>query len=361
MKTKKPLSLRASQISLPLLLALTLVACTTSVPYQKPAMDVPVAFKESAVWKIARPDAATVPDDWWQLFNDSALNILQAQVVVGNENLKSSAAQVEVARAALGSTRAGQSPTLGASAGITTSIAPGAANAATSNSIGANASWELDLWGRVSGAVSGAEARLQASSADLAAARLSVHALLTQTYFSLRSAESQAALLERSVTAFQRSLELTQNRYAGGVASAVLGDRVLDDRGQRLGGERLGDVVDDPHHLHEALAHLIALGRQQHHRHVAEVGIGRQLAAHLVAVELRHHEVEQDEVRAPGPGLGQAGLAVGGRRHVEAGLGQDELDHPDDGRAVVDDQDSGTRQGSSPCAAVDRGRVSHAS
>ena len=211
----------ARQVALSLLLALTLGACTTPAPYQKPAMDVPVAFKESALWKTARPDAATVPDDWWLLFKDSELNALQVQVVLGNENLRASALQVEVARAVLGSIRAGLGPTLGASAGITTSVAPGITNAATSNSIAANASWELDLWGRVSGAVSGAEARLQASSADLASARLSMQAFLTQTYFSLRSTESQAALLERSVTAFRRSLELTQNRYAGGVASAA--------------------------------------------------------------------------------------------------------------------------------------------
>ena len=221
MTTKNLICLRACQTVQAILLALALAACTTPAPYQKPAMDLPAAFKESAIWKAARPHAATVPDDWWRLFNDPQLNALQQQVVVGNENLKTSAAQVEVARAALGSTRAGLGPTLGASAGITSSVVPGVTNPATSHSIAANASWELDLWGRVLGAVSAAEARLQASSADLASARLSVQALLTQTYFSLRSAESQAALLERSVTAYQRSLELTQNRYAGGVASAA--------------------------------------------------------------------------------------------------------------------------------------------
>ncbi len=203
------------------LVGLAITACSTPPPYQKPAMEVPGAFKESALWKAARPDAAAVPDDWWQLFNDPVLNDLQKQVVVGNENLKTSAAQYLVARAALGSSRAGLSPTLGANAGITQGVLPGVATPTTSNALSATAGWELDLWGRLSGAVSNAEARLQASSADLAAARLSVQALLTQSYFSLRSTEAQAALLERSVTAYQRSLELTQNRYAAGVASAA--------------------------------------------------------------------------------------------------------------------------------------------
>ena len=207
-----------------LLFALSLAACTTPVPYNPVSMEVPATFKEVkewGLWKTARPDAAAVPDHWWTLFNDAALNELQKQVLAGNENLKANAAQVEVARAALASARASGSPVVGVSAGSTNSVPPGGISAATSNSVAANASWELDLWGRVSGNVSGAYARLQASSADLAAARWSVQALLTQTYFSLRSAEAQGLLLERSVAAYLRSLELTQNRYAGGIASAA--------------------------------------------------------------------------------------------------------------------------------------------
>ena len=205
------------------LLAITLMltACATPPPYQKPAMEVPPAFKESALWKAARPNASEVPDDWWLLFNDPVLNDLQKQVAVGNENLKSAAAQVQVARAALGSSRAGLLPTVGASAAGSLSSAPGSASTSRLYSAAANATWEIDLWGRVASTVSSAQARLQASADDLAGARLSVQALLTQTYFSLRAAESQAALLERSVTAYQRSLALTQNRYTAGIASAA--------------------------------------------------------------------------------------------------------------------------------------------
>jgi NodT family efflux transporter outer membrane factor (OMF) lipoprotein len=204
-----------------LFVVLSLSACTTPLPSTPVSMDVPASFKESGLWKTTRADAAAVPDDWWTLFNDTTLNDLQKQVLVGNENLKASAALVEIARAALGSARAPASPGLGVSASSTSSVLPGGTSATTNNSVAANASWELDLWGRVAGNVSSAEARLQASAADLAAARWSVHALVTQTYFSLRSAEAQALLLERSVAAYQRSLELTQNRYAGGIASAA--------------------------------------------------------------------------------------------------------------------------------------------
>ena len=213
-----------THIASTLLVVLSLAACTTPITSAPVSMEVPASFKEAkewGLWKTTRPDAANVPDDWWTLFNDTALNELQKRVLVGNENLKASAAQVEVARAALGSARATGSPSVGVTAGSTNSVLPGGISATTAKSLAANASWELDLWGRVAGSVSGAQARLRASSADLAAARWSVQALLTQTYFSLRSSEAQALLLERSVTAYQRSLELTQNRYAGGIASAA--------------------------------------------------------------------------------------------------------------------------------------------
>jgi NodT family efflux transporter outer membrane factor (OMF) lipoprotein len=88
-------------------------------------------------------------------------------------------------------------------------------------SVGANASWELDVWGRLSGGVNASEASLQASRDDLAAARLSLQATLAQTYFSLRTAEAGAASLENAVIASQRSLELTQNRFIAGVASSA--------------------------------------------------------------------------------------------------------------------------------------------
>lgn len=216
--------IKHSYLATTLIIAAFLSACTTPVPVTPVSIEIPAAFKEAkewGLWKATRPDTASVPDDWWTLFNDTALNDLQKQVLVGNENLKASAAQVELARAALGTARAPASPNLGVSAGSTNSVLPGGISATPSNSLAANASWELDLWGRVSGNVNSAQARLQASSADLAAARWSLQALLTQTYFSLRSAEAQGLLLERSVAAYQRSLELTQNRYAGGIASAA--------------------------------------------------------------------------------------------------------------------------------------------
>lgn len=201
-----------------------LAGCTTVSPYGPPASAAlpgapgTVAFKEDALWKRASPSAAAVPDEWWRLFDDPVLDTLQQQVVVDNENLRAAVAQVRVAQAALAQARAGTSPVLGATLGATRADS-GPGNPATSYSLGASASWEVDLWGRLAGAADAAGARYQASQHDLAAARLSTRATLAQTYFSLRSVELQIATLERAVTAYERSAQLTRNRYEAGVAS----------------------------------------------------------------------------------------------------------------------------------------------
>ena len=88
-------------------------------------------------------------------------------------------------------------------------------------SLGLNASWELDLWGRVSGTVSASQASAQASSDDLAAARLSAQASITQTYFSLRAADASVRLLQETLQGYEQSLKLTNNRYRAGVASSA--------------------------------------------------------------------------------------------------------------------------------------------
>jgi NodT family efflux transporter outer membrane factor (OMF) lipoprotein len=203
-------------------------ACAVTRVEPPPPAAAPAQFKEAGDWQRA-PAGTPVPDAWWTLFNDPVLDALQQRLVIGNENLKASVAQVASARAAYDASRSAMAPTLSAGLAATRSATGGTSAAATtitgtsnpSNSVSltASAAWEIDLWGRLSQASSGAQATLQASEADLAAARLSAQALLAQTYFSLRAADAQQALLERSVQGYRRALDLTQVRYDGGVAA----------------------------------------------------------------------------------------------------------------------------------------------
>jgi NodT family efflux transporter outer membrane factor (OMF) lipoprotein len=82
-------------------------------------------------------------------------------------------------------------------------------------------SYELDVWGRVRRTVEAARADAQATLADLESVSLSVHAELAVDYFSARELDAEAQLLDSTVASYVRQLELTENRYKGGVASQV--------------------------------------------------------------------------------------------------------------------------------------------
>jgi len=205
-----------------LALLLALGACSQAPVYQRPEVATAPAFREAA-WQDARAASPDVPDDWWLQFDDPVLTGLQARVLVNNQNLQTVLAQLRTAEASLASSRAARYPTVTGSLGETRSRSGTSTSASPVNivSASANASWDADLWGRLAGAVDVAGAQLQASRDDLLAARLSVQISLAQSYFSLRSTEAQAESVARAVAAYDKSLQLTRNRYGAGVASSA--------------------------------------------------------------------------------------------------------------------------------------------
>jgi NodT family efflux transporter outer membrane factor (OMF) lipoprotein len=85
--------------------------------------------------------------------------------------------------------------------------------------VGVTASWEIDLWGRIRRGVEASQATAESTADDLAGATLSLQAQLAQSYFLLRVQDDEIRLLQDSVARYERSLQLTQNQYAVGVAS----------------------------------------------------------------------------------------------------------------------------------------------
>ncbi len=264
-----PLTARLTPQALALFSALWLGGCAVTAEKPPEPAAAPAQFKETGLWQPAQTAQAPVPDDWWTLFNDPVLNELQGRLVIGNENLKGALAQVALARASLDSSRAAQYPTLGATLSGTRSQSPtGTAFAAdptvvrstgpgNSVQLGLSASWEVDLWGRLSQATSASEARYQASVDDLAAARLSAQALLAQTYFSLRSFEAQQALYERNLQAYTRATSLTQARYDAGVVGR---SDVLQAQTQLKSAQaQLAEAKAQRAQLEHALAVLLGL------------------------------------------------------------------------------------------------------
>src|SRR5207248_675412 len=88
-------------------------------------------------------------------------------------------------------------------------------------SVSLDASWEIDVWGRIRRLIEAARAGEEASAADLGAARLSLQAELATNYFQLRVTDALIDLMADTVAAFQRSYDMTQNRYRAGVAARV--------------------------------------------------------------------------------------------------------------------------------------------
>jgi NodT family efflux transporter outer membrane factor (OMF) lipoprotein len=144
---------------------------------------------------------------------------MEARVVIDNQTLKVAEAQYRAARAAVDSAAAARLPTVTGSA----AAGRGSSNSVTANSyvIAASANWEIDLWGRVRRSIEAAQARAESSADDLAAARLSIQALLAQTWFQLRAADLQGQLLQRTLEVDVRFLDLTRNRHDAGVASGL--------------------------------------------------------------------------------------------------------------------------------------------
>jgi len=85
--------------------------------------------------------------------------------------------------------------------------------------VGLSANWAIDIWGQIRRTVESDKAAAQSSAAALAAARLSAQATLATDYFELRAQDQLQKLLDDTVAAEQRSLEITQSRYRFGVAA----------------------------------------------------------------------------------------------------------------------------------------------
>jgi NodT family efflux transporter outer membrane factor (OMF) lipoprotein len=203
----------------------TLSACAPKVKYVQPTVEVAPAFRENADWKTAQPADDVLRGNWWELFGDPELNALEQQIDVSNQTLRAAAAQYAQARALVRGTRATLFPTVDFSPSAARAEASGnrpASNihqAANDFVLPVDVSYEADVWGRIHSAVSASRAAAQASAADLETARLSLHAELAADYFALRGADRDRQLLDSAVESFEKALELTQNRFQGGIAS----------------------------------------------------------------------------------------------------------------------------------------------
>jgi len=207
---------------------LPVAGCSVGPKYVRPTTQIPSAYKEMGNWKPAEPSDEARKGNWWEIFHDAQLNALEEKLSVSNQTLRAAQDQFLEARAALRITRSAQYPLVTVGPTITQnreSVNKALAGPTSPTNYsdffvsGGDASYELDVWGRVRHLVESSRAQAQASAADLETVRLSLHAELATDYFSLRGLDEQKKLFDSNVEAFEKALELTQNRFQGGLAS----------------------------------------------------------------------------------------------------------------------------------------------
>ena len=211
---------------LPALAALALLTsgCAVGPAYQLPNTPEVVSFKEAGDWVLAVPADALERGPWWSLFGDPVLDRLATRLDVSNQNVALAVGAYAQARALVREQRATLFPSVTLNGGGARSRSSGNVNTGIPGRTGSSyqaslgASWEPDVWGRLGQAVDSASAGAQASAADLASARLSAHGELAVNFLSLRQTDAQQALLQSAIAGYTRALEITQNRYAVGVA-----------------------------------------------------------------------------------------------------------------------------------------------
>ncbi len=207
---------------------LILSGCTVGPDYERPSVPSADQFKEDKGWVRAAPLAAPAEGAWWTTFEDDTLNALEPRVASANQSLRASYFAYQQSLTLVDAARAAEWPAVGASvaathsstgSGVTTVGATGGSTVFAGKSAGINASWVIDLWGKVRRQVEAQEAGAEASRDTLLAAQLSLQTTLAQTYFQLRQVDTQMVLAQETVKSYEKFLQLTQNRYSAGVAT----------------------------------------------------------------------------------------------------------------------------------------------
>jgi NodT family efflux transporter outer membrane factor (OMF) lipoprotein len=200
-------------------------------PLKVPEVPAADTYKEAAPWTVAAPADTLARDAWWTLYQDDDLNAMEKQLVVNSSDLAAAFARYQQAKALSDQAHSSLFPTVSANSGAIRNrqsdmeplrvLGPNSPNDYGAYTLDAQINYEFDLWGRVRNLVAAGKANERAAQADLESARLSLQAQLADTYIALRGLDREVKLLEDSVTAYQKALDLTVQRHDGGIASGL--------------------------------------------------------------------------------------------------------------------------------------------
>jgi efflux transporter, outer membrane factor (OMF) lipoprotein, NodT family len=227
--------------------SLALVTATGCKPvgpdYKQPQYQAPSTYKETGAatvvlpppnpasggWHPANPSDGMLHGNWWEVYQDPQLSKLEERIEANNPSLRQAYEAYLAARDAVNAIRANYYPTLAGDISISRERisqhrpqSSGSPTSATNDFvIGGQATWEPDIWGRVRRQVESARNVAQADAALTAEVDLSLQAEMAVDYFALRGLDAQNKLLTASVNDLEHQLQLTQQRFSGGVVTAV--------------------------------------------------------------------------------------------------------------------------------------------
>ena len=174
---------------------------------------------------------AEARSDWWRLYTDPTLDGLIEQAFARNNELEAAVANLRAVRASLSETRSGLFPTTNTSASATRSRASAAttpglpagqqAPEVDVYAVGLDASYEIDLFGRVASTIRAANADADAQAAALDVIRVTVAAETARAYADACSANAQIAVAERTIDLQQNTADLTQRLLEGGAGTGL--------------------------------------------------------------------------------------------------------------------------------------------
>jgi multidrug efflux system outer membrane protein len=219
------------------LLCTVLTSCTVGPNYQRPDLKVPTGFASATTRPTTQP---ALGRDWWKLFGDPTLTKLEEDAVKANTDLQAAVARVAQARAAARVTQSQFYPVVTLDPSIQRSRSSGTLNNSSGQSITSNGttvsrsssssartttvaripfdvSYEVDVWGRVRRSVEASVAQVRANEDDYQVVLQTLQADVAQNYFTLRSLDAQAKILERNVESYRRQIELTETQHQAGL------------------------------------------------------------------------------------------------------------------------------------------------
>jgi multidrug efflux system outer membrane protein len=230
---------------------------------------------DTPAWRHAeaanQSETARLPAQWWSVFGDATLDSLEQRALRDNPNVRAAAQRLVQAQAQLGVTRAGQLPAVSVGAGVSNSRTSAESSqglafghrAIEGNNyqVGANFSWELDLWGRVRRVVEAADAQALAAQDDRDGVLLMLSSQVATTYWQLRGLDTELAILKNALATRRESQELIEARFNAGLSNEL---DVSRTRIERANAEAdLHEAQRQRNTLEHALAVLVGASPSQ--------------------------------------------------------------------------------------------------